>query len=267
MNENENIRALDAFGEQLDGAILRRRKWSRGKLAAATGLVVVAVGTPAVAATGVVDLGFDFGGNTPRAGQTGGPPATVAEPDRSINVLEVLGAPNGVRELRSRVSPYGLKVRVHETEVAPQVAGRILGVQFPRIARFAANGDLVLDKDSGGTIIVQIGKPSPDPSATGGLTFAEALPEAQAAIDRNDPDLTLRRLRQAGFVVEVKLIIDNPDRGAQATTGVKTVAKPPPGTVVLAVTGADPDSSPTADTRELVLEVAPAESRVARDHP
>lgn len=268
MNENENIHALDAFEQQLAGAIVRQQaKRRRGRLAVAAGLAVVAVGTPAAAATGAFDLGFDFGDDTPRAGQDGGPPATVTEPERSINVLEVLGAPDGVRELRSRVSPFGLKVRVEDREVAPRAAGRILGVQFPRRARFDADRHLVLDEDSGGTIIVTIGIPSEDPSVTDGLSLGEVLPQADAAIDRGDPDLTLRRLRRAGFSVEVKLVIDNPDRGAPSSTGVKTVAAPPPGTVVLAVTAADPSRSPTPDTRDLILEVAPARSRVARDHP
>lgn len=52
-----------------------------------------------------------------------------------------------------------------------------------------------------------------------------------------------------------------------AATGVRDVASPPDGSVVLAVTNASGQNTATAATRSLILEVAPADSRVAQSHP
>lgn len=265
------IRVLDEFAAQLKAAETRwesRRQTRRGRLLAAAAVAATAlVAAPAAALTG----GFDFGGNTPAPGQPGGPPPIVRDlAATTLNVLEVVNEPDGDQALRARVAPYGLKVRSQGRPVAPAAVGRVFGVQFPRRARFDSRGHMLLEPNSSGTIIVTRGRRAraAETASYSGLSLFEVLPQVQAAVRRENPRATLTALRQAGFEVKVKYVIDNPDRrGAAGATGVKDVASPPAGTVVLAVTNAAGQNAATPTTRSLILEVAPKGSDVARSHP
>lgn len=267
MSDEPTIRALEQFGRQLNRVIpeLRRRRRTRRVVALVTAGVTLAA-APALATS---DL-FDFGANTPRPGQPGGPPAVVTNPQvKSLPVLAVLLGPDGVRRLREAVAPYGLRVEVQGRPVAPAAVGRLFGVQFPRRARFTAGGDLVLEKGSRGTIIATLGRPATAGQRVGtaGLSLDEVLPQVGPAVHRDDPKATLARLRALGFTVSVKLVVDNPDRGAVSATGVKDVTTPPDGTVVLSILNARGQNTATPRTRKLIMEVAPSDSEVARSHP
>jgi len=265
VTDKPKIRALEEFGRQLEGAIPQQeRRQRKRRLTAAVAALATLLAAPALAVT--TDL-FDFGGEVARPGQPGGPPATVTTGQpRTVNVLEVLGQPDGQAALRAAVEPYGLRVRVQERPVAPAAVGRLFGVEFPRSARFDAKRHLVLERGSNGTIIVTVGRSAAagETTSTAGLTLLEVLPQVKDAVRRADPRGTLERLRADGFEVTVKLIVDNPDPGAVAATGVKTVRVPPQGSVVIGVTNASGQSTATPRTRGLILEVAPADSKVAR---
>jgi len=271
MSDTTQIHALEKLGRQLDEVAARRRRRRRPRVLVAAALAGALVTAPALAATGAIDLGgFYFGEDTPRAGEPGGPPAIVDEPNvPTVNVIETLLRPEGARELRERVEPYGLHVRVEGRPVAPAAVGRLLGVQFPREARFDRRRDLVLGKGSRGTIVVSLGV---EPRAgervqTEGLSLYEVLPQVERAVRRDDPRGTLERLQKLGFSIAVKFVIDNPDPAADSGTGVKDVTRPPEGTVVLSILNARGENAATPQTRSLVMEVAPADAEVARSHP
>lgn len=268
MTDKRRIRALEEFGRQLEGAIPQReRRQRKRRLTAAVAALATLLAAPALAVT--TDL-FDFGGDVARPGEPGGPPATVtAGQPKTVNVLEVLGQPDGQTNLRAAVEPYGLKVRVQERPVAPAAVGRLFGVEFPRSARFDTERHLVLEPGSNGTIIVTVGRAAAagETSSTAGLTLFEVLPRVKGAVRRADPRGTLERLRADGFEVTVKLVVDNTDPGAVAATGVKTVRVPSEGSVVLGVTNASGQNTATPKTRGLILEVAPADSKIARENP
>lgn len=268
MNEGPRIRALDELERRLTAAEARPHRYPTRRVAAVAVAVTAAIATPGLAAAGVVDLGFDFGENVPERGTANGPPAVVADPARSVDVLAVLLGTDGVNVLRETVGTYGMRVEVDERVVAPAAVGRILGVQYPRSARFDSKHRLVLDQASGGTIIVTRGQAAPAgrPATTEGLTLYEVLPQVRAAVTRDDPRRTLEQLRSLGYDIEIKLVVDNPDRTATAVTGVKTVSSPPEGTVVLSVLNSEGGNTATAQTHSLILEVAPAGSRVAAGH-
>lgn len=266
MNDDKKIGALETFGRQLDSVIPQTRRRQRTRRVAV--LAVAATTVVAAPALATSDL-FDFGGDVPAAGEPGGPPPVVEAPkDPTLNVIAVVDQPDGVQRLRDRVEPYGLRVRVEGRPVAAAAVGQLFGVQFPRQARFDTKRHLVLEQGSRGTIIVTLGRPAPSGSdvGTAGFSLYEVLPQVQTAVRREDPQASLNRLRDLGFDVTVKLIVDNPDRGAVAATGVKDVSTPPDGTVVLSMLNANGQNTATADTRELIMEVAPATSSVARGH-
>jgi hypothetical protein len=101
-----------------------------------------------------------------------------------------------------------------------------------------------------------------------GLTVEEALPQVAASVDRDDPAATARALERRGFDVRWQLIVDNPtgdEDGAPPTLG-RDVAAPPPGTKILSVLGPDGDDKATPGTRRLLIEVAPADSEILREH-
>jgi len=271
MSSETQIHALEKLGRQLDEVAARRRRRRRPRVLVALAFAGALGTAPALAATGAIDLtGFDFGADMPRTGEPGGPPAVVEEPNvPTVNVLETLiERPDGVRELRQRVEPYGLRVRVAERPVAPAAVGRLFGVQFPREARFDRQQRLVLERGSRGTIIASIGVEarSGERVQTEGLSLYEVLPQVERVVRRDDPGGTLERLQKLGFSVAVKFVIDNPDRGGSGT-GVKDVALPPEGTVVLSILNADGENAATPQTRSLIMEVAPADAEVARSHP
>jgi hypothetical protein len=268
VTDKPEIRALEEFGHQLECVIAQReRRRRKRRLTATVAALATLVAAPALAVT--TDL-FDFGGNIARPGQPGGPPATVTTGRfETVSVLEVLGESGGQAKLRAMVEPYGLKVRVQERPVAPAAVGRVFGVEFPRNARFDAKRHLILERGSSGTIIVTVGRAAAagETPSTAGLTLFEVLPQVKSALRRTDPRGTLERLRADGFEVTVKLIVDNTDAGAVAATGVKTVRVPPEGSVVLGVTNASGQNTATPKTSGLILEVASADSKVARENP
>ncbi len=269
MNDPNDIRALKQLERELERA--RRRtsqpRRRRPRLALIATSLAAAIAAPALATSEV----FDFGGNTPEAGEPGGPPRVVTEArDPTVNVIATIYEPEGEQLLRDLVEPYGFTVRIERRPVAGDAVGRIFGVQYPRRARFNASEDLVLDRRSSGTIIVSIGRAAtPDDASVGtsGLSLYEVLPRVEAAVSRTDPRATLNRLREMGFAVTVKLVIDNPNRSRGAKTGVKDVALPPEGTVVLSILNADGSNTATPKTRSLIMEVAPRGSDVVRGHP
>jgi hypothetical protein len=81
-------------------------------------------------------------------------------------------------------------------------------------------------------------------------------------VRRDGPKATLTRLRELGFKVGIKLVFDNPDRGAASATGVKDVTIPPEGTIVLLILNARGQNIATPQTRKLIMEVAPADSEM-----
>lgn len=283
MTDHDLPSGLEGFGSQLDkliaadsaadgparrgGARRRPSGRPRGRTVGAVAAVAVLVAAPAWAVTG----GFDFGGDVPAAGEPGGAPLPVTAPSsQTVQVISILDGPGGVDALRRRLAASKMKVRVEGRPVAPAAVGRIFGVQFPHSARFDQAHRLVVTPNSRGTVIVTVGQPAgegEEPS-TAGLSLYEVLPKVRDAVHRNDPGGTLRRLRALGFGVTVKLIVDNPNAARDGTaTGVKTVKDPPAGTVVLSVLNADGANAATRQTRDLMMEVAPADSKVARSEP
>lgn len=262
------IGVLEEFGRDPETGVrqvpARPRRGRRILVASALGIVIA---VPAIAATG----GFDFGGDIPRAGEPGGPPRTVTatKDTRTIAVLETVLGPDGVQALRDAVEPYGLRVKVNERPVADAAVGIVFGVQFPRQARFDQRQRLVLEKGMRGTILLTIGRAARagERPGTAGLSLYQVLPQVERAVKRADPAGTGRRLEALGFSITWRLVIDNPDRGAPARTGVKTVSEPPAGTVILSVLNRDGSNSATKDTRALLVEIAPKDSDVARSHP
>jgi len=267
MTDQPRIDALDELGRRFDAALAAAPRRRRGRVAVAVAAAAAALATPAVA---VVTDGFDFGRDVPRPGTPGGPPLPVTgrPPERTLDVLALAGSDAGRAELRRRLAAVGIGLRVTAAPVGPSRVGIVLGVQFPRRARFQGR-QLVLERGVGGTVIVAVGAP-PRAGQTARLTIAEALPEVPAAVDRDDAAGTARRLRALGFTVRVRLVVDNPARATDplaTPTGVKAVADPPPGTVVLQVTNADGGATGRPGMRVLVLEVAPRGSAVASAHP
>lgn len=94
----------------------------------------------------------------------------------------------------------------------------------------------------------------------------ETLPQVGAAIDRSDPAATGRALAREGFRVHWVLITDNPDRGADTPTRSRNVAAPPAGTEILSVLNAQGGNEADANTRELMVEVAPLGSDILESH-
>lgn len=95
-------------------------------------------------------------------------------------------------------------------------------------------------------------------------SFEEALPWAAEAVDPDDPLATDRALRRLGFDIRWSLVEDNP--GGESPTKDRDVAEPPPGTEILAVFAADGSSTVSEDTRTLLIEVAPAGSKILESH-
>jgi hypothetical protein len=268
MTYDPDIHALNTFGLELEAvatASPRSRRWRWWALGIGAG---VAIATPALATSGT----FDFGHDVPADGQPGGAPATVTHAPASdtVDVLATLLERDGVAKLRRRIAPYSLALRVKLSPVAELAAGRVLSVQFPHRARFNPARQLVLSR-SRGTIIATIGRtarPSED-VGTRGLSLYDVLPSVRAAVQRDDPDGTVRRLRDLGFDVDLKLVIDNPrahETGTSAT-GSKSVTASPPDTVVLSVLNSRGENSAQRDTRNLIVEIAPADSDIARSDP
>ncbi|HEV2815077.1 MAG TPA: hypothetical protein VGW10_17610, partial [Solirubrobacteraceae bacterium] len=237
-------------------------------------LVAAGLGLAAAPAVAVVTDGFDFGGgDVPRAGEPGGPPAPVTgvPEERTIHVLEYAQTEKGRAELRRRLAPYGIGLEVETRPVAPAAVGRVFGVQFPRRARFQRHR-LVLEQGVGGAVRITVGRaarPGEDAS-TRGLTLFEVLPDVARAVDRKDPAGTGRRLAALGYEVRWKLIVDNPARDddpAAGPTGWKDVPAPPPGTEILSVLNAGGGNSATPQTRKLLIEVAPLGSEILESHP
>jgi len=95
-------------------------------------------------------------------------------------------------------------------------------------------------------------------------SIEEALPQAAADIDPDDPVATGRALRQRGFDIRWSLIQDNPG-GASPTTD-REVTAPPPGTEILSVLNSDGSSTVTEDTQALLIEIAPVGSSILEAH-
>ena len=97
----------------------------------------------------------------------------------------------------------------------------------------------------------------------------DVLPQAAAAIDRDDPAATGRALEQRGFRVQWVLITDNPDRGrdGESPTRQASVAAPPAGTKILSVLGKGGTTDIDARTRDLQIEVSPVGSAILKTHP
>jgi len=95
-------------------------------------------------------------------------------------------------------------------------------------------------------------------------SIEEALPQAAAVIEPDDPVATGRALRRLGIDVRWSLVEDNP--GGASPTKDRNVAVPPRGTEVLSVLRADGSSTVTEDTRALLIEIAPAGSKILESH-
>jgi len=94
----------------------------------------------------------------------------------------------------------------------------------------------------------------------------DALPEVAAAVDRGDPTATRFALERLGFRVQWVLITDNPDRSGESPTLSRIVSAPPAGTEILAVLNEQGGNEATADTRDLMIEIAPIGSAILDSH-
>ena len=95
-------------------------------------------------------------------------------------------------------------------------------------------------------------------------SIEEALPRAAAVIEPEDPAASGRALARLGFAVRWSLVEDDPD--GPSPTRARSVEAPPPGTEVLAVLAADGSSEVTAQTRALLIEIAPRGSAILEEH-
>jgi len=96
----------------------------------------------------------------------------------------------------------------------------------------------------------------------------DALPEVSAVIDRNDPAATGRALEERGFRVRWVLVTDNPARAldGESPTRSRAVAAPPAGTRILGVDDDGRGFVVDPDTRDLLIEIAPAGSEILKSH-
>jgi len=92
----------------------------------------------------------------------------------------------------------------------------------------------------------------------------DALPQVAGAVDRENPVATGRALEQRGFGVHWVLITDN--RDGDRPTRSRDVSAPPDGTEILSVLSHPGGAEVTADTRELMIEVAPVGSDILESH-
>jgi len=95
-------------------------------------------------------------------------------------------------------------------------------------------------------------------------SIEETLPWAAAVIDPDDPGATGRALDRLGFDVRWSLVEDDP-KGATPTRS-HDVSRPPAGTEILSVLRADGSSKVSDATRSLLIEVAPADSKILQEH-
>ncbi|CAA9505977.1 MAG: hypothetical protein AVDCRST_MAG85-2047 [uncultured Solirubrobacteraceae bacterium] len=113
------------------------------------------------------------------------------------------------RRLQREFEALGKRLIVREEPVSPhaEIRGHATGVQTPPSASPGAGepaGPIVVD-ELDGPIIVTIAVADPD-EKTAGLTIYEAIPGLCALVDGKDPDGTIRRLRAAGFEVDVERV-------------------------------------------------------------
>lgn len=94
----------------------------------------------------------------------------------------------------------------------------------------------------------------------------DALPQVGAAIDRADPTATGRALERQGFRVRWMLITDNPGREGGRPTRSRVVGAPPVGTEILSVLNEQGGLAVDSNTRDLQIEIAPADSAILAGH-
>jgi len=94
----------------------------------------------------------------------------------------------------------------------------------------------------------------------------DALPQVAAVIDRADPTATGLALERLGFRVHWVLIADNPDRDGEHPTLSRSVPAPPVGTEILAILNEQGGNEATAETRDLMIEIAPIGSAILESH-
>ena len=102
----------------------------------------------------------------------------------------------------------------------------------------------------------------------GAEPIERTFPEVAAAMKRGDPEAVGTALEKRGFRVHWILVTDNPDRarGGELPTRSQPIAAPPAGTKILSTLDDDGSSFPVSGDRDLLIEVAPADSAILRTH-
>ncbi len=101
---------------------------------------------------------------------------------------------------------------------------------------------------------------------SGPKNVEKTIPKTAGAIDRDDPKATGLALERRGFRVHWVLITDNPDPDGQSPTRSRDVSAPPAGTEILGLFDYERGNLVKKDTRELLIEVTPVGSEIAKTH-
>jgi hypothetical protein len=121
-----------------------------------------------------------------------------------VKVGELLqGDLASLRRLQAEFEARGARLVIKEQRVAPnaQRAGQVVGLQTPN----RTSTDRLVVEELTGPVVVTIAVPDPDEKVEG-LTICQTIPALNDLMDGDDPDGSVRRLREAGFDVTVKTV-------------------------------------------------------------
>jgi hypothetical protein len=194
---------------------------------------LVAIAAVAVALAFVLLPGSDDGGE--QASPPPPPPATVSRSDLLRGDLAHF------RRLQRRFAAAGKRLIVRTRPVAPasRHVGLVLSMQLPD-GYVPQRDDRVVLEELPGPVTVVVGVGDPDEKIEG-LTICQTIPALNELMDGDDPDGSVRRMREAGFDVTVKTVPWDKPGDKDVIIGVYSAGG--------ASTGVPPD------TRKLTVEV------------
>lgn len=144
---------------------------------------------------------------------------------------------------------------------AERVARMITDVQADDERALHRPLEMDAEKQPPGRMTTAGGQQRPRPSSV-----EDSLPEVAAVVDRADPTATGLALERLGFQLHWVLITDNPDPDSDRPTLARSVTAPPTGTEILAILNEQGGNEVTADTRDLMIEIAPLGSEILESH-
>ena len=112
-----------------------------------------------------------------------------------------------LRRLQSEFAAVGERLVIEEKRVAPDapMAGAVYGVQIPPPYQSADLKTGVEVEKLEGPVIVTLAVPDPDEKIEG-RSICQTIPALNDLMDGDDPEGSVRRMREAGFDVTVKTV-------------------------------------------------------------